>query len=732
MQSIKTHSPNDPVSRLIDRNCRAWQRFPVPLLATSYDITISGGLADIVAKRTFHNGEAQSIEAAITFPVPVEAVLYALEAKIGDRVVNAVAKAKDAARATYEDAIDFGKTAVLHEELLKGIHMLSVGHIPAGTIVVVTARFVMSLAWIGGRALLRIPTTVGDVYGDAGLPDADALVHGSTLLAGDVCVRSDAGTPVLLGGTLAGGAARVWLDSPINIEVKDWAPRTLTGRAADGRSVSLDIAPAPAVSTDLDAAVLVDRSGSMADSCAAGTGLTKHGAVLLGLAEAGRDLTSRDRINLWQFDDVAEDLGSASASSWSAIIRHLSPPNGGTEIGGAIGTLLAERPVRDVLLVTDGKSYALDVQKLAARGVRFTLVLIGDDSLEANAGHLASLSGGTIFIPEGADVAAAVRSALASMRSPRAAGEAGDTSRANRLHVCRCGMAVTAAWTGPGFDVPGTATSRAAGAYAASLRLTALPEAEAATLAEAEGLVTHLTSLVLVDEDGAKQIGLPVMRKVELPSPATYVPGAAGPALRSCYIAPMHERGTGFAACARPAASMPMLHSQMDCRPAAKGVVKRALSSYDDGYRERSLASLRRKRERMRESEQAAARKQVPAAAAVAEPDASRIESIAHILHRVDWFAEARRLAGGNMIGLPADVADTIDEAAAYGLVRRIAKRLGLTPRLLVIGLLARAASGYDRHADRVARAVLAKAKTRDIADLAGRLGLTVARSLTA
>jgi hypothetical protein len=55
-----------------------------------------------------------------------------------------------------------------------------------------------------------------------------------------------------------------------------------------------------------------------------------------------------------------------------------------------------------------------------------------------------------------------------------------------------------------------------------------VPEEQATELAERHGLVTHLTSLLLVDEAGEMQEGLPALRKVALPSPATgVVPMAA-------------------------------------------------------------------------------------------------------------------------------------------------------------------------------------------------------------
>ncbi|CAN0427234.1 unnamed protein product, partial [Phaeothamnion confervicola] len=101
--------------------------------------------------------------------------------------------------------------------------------------------------------------------------------------------------------------------------------------------------------------------------------------------------------------------------------------------------------------------------------------------------------------------------------------------------------------------------------------------------------------------------------------------------------------------------------------------------------------------------------------------------SLAQLPRRIDWRDEGQRLVEGNLIGLPTDVADAIDAAALIGVVRRAAKRLGVSARVLVIGLLARVVSGSDRHAERVYRAILAKAKTRDIAHAAERLGLSAA-----
>ncbi|WFU44145.1 VIT domain-containing protein [Bradyrhizobium sp. CB82] len=77
-----------------------------------------GGIAAVTSVRTFRNQESQDIEPTMTFPVPVDAVLCSLKARIDGRELIAVAAPKEEARETYEVAIDGGRSAVLHEELI--------------------------------------------------------------------------------------------------------------------------------------------------------------------------------------------------------------------------------------------------------------------------------------------------------------------------------------------------------------------------------------------------------------------------------------------------------------------------------------------------------------------------------------------------------------------------------------------------------------------------------------
>ena len=52
--------------------------------------------------------------------------------------------------------------------------------------------------------------------------------------------------------------------------------------------------------------------------------------------------------------------------------------------------MLSAGKVRNLVLITDGKSYALDVQSMQALACSSTVVLVGEDSLEAEVGYLAA------------------------------------------------------------------------------------------------------------------------------------------------------------------------------------------------------------------------------------------------------------------------------------------------------------------------------------------------------
>ena len=528
----------DPIAALVNEAREDAGAHPVALVAMDIGITLTGGLAVVETKRSFRNDEAATIEALLSLPVPVHAAFFGLTAKIDGRILKGIAQAREEARETYEEAVSEGKTAVLHEELLRGVHALSVGNLAPGGMIEVTTRWadtLRSAAASCGR--LRIPMTVGDVYGISDLPETDELTHGDGLKSVSLRIRHDAGAIRLATGALRASRDGVLVgeapaNAPIDIEFEGWKPGVLKSKAWDGRDVSLHIEAAETGEEPVHAAVLVDHSGSMSSRCEGDSGryVSKHEAVRNGL-RALTEEASGDRphqpLGIRQHMQsggqgpcgFARSVRKSDRKAYAALRRHGDRRRHRPRI-------FAETDPGDVLLITDGKSYALDVHRLAQEGRRIFVVLVGEDSLEANVGHLAALTGGDIHFSFGADVDTALHAALQGMRTKRMAQEQG-TPAGGQLpeSVCaiRGNVRMSAAWSGK----PAKAAmerdtlSEGVAAYAANLALPSLSEATARKLAVGESLVTHLTSLVLVDEEGPLQEGLPVTRKVNLPTPRT-------------------------------------------------------------------------------------------------------------------------------------------------------------------------------------------------------------------
>jgi hypothetical protein len=195
---------------------------------------------------------------------------------------------------------------------------------------------------------------------------------------------------------------------------------------------------------------------------------------------------------------------------------------------------------------------------------------------------------------------------------------------------------------------------------AASLVVPALSQDAAAAFAEAEGLVTHLTSLVLIDEAGEAQQSVPAMRKVALPSPRTHVH--------------MQRSGSG-------------------------AVAFRASLAVPDEFFEREFGSRR-----------------MPVASTSKAPResngklrrrASKLagEGLSGILGLIDWDRAPQKLQSGDLSALPVFAARAIRNAAAKAEVTALATTLCLDPIVLVIGLLAYTARSH-RTAARIARAI--------------------------
>ncbi|MCZ8334684.1 MAG: VIT domain-containing protein [Rhodobacteraceae bacterium] len=487
---------------------------PMPLGSTAIDVSIQAGLAIVVTTRTFSNVEDVPIEAVLTMPVGFNAVVTGLSAKIEGRSLRAIAKGKTVARASYEGAIDQGRMAILHEEALRGIHVLSVGQLAPGKDVSVELRTVMPLAATESGLFLRLPMTTGQLYGVSPLQPADDLITSvSVRHMASLRVLSESGVPHLVGfGQLADGQAiDVPMNKSIEIEIVGGAMGTLLGVSASGRQVRLDLRREPNGENSLKLAILIDRSGSTGSPV--GTdGQTVLSAIRDGLGHSLKNLTDEDLIAIWQFDDRCQRLGTGRGAEILQILKKLKQPGGGTRLGEAIKAV-ARTGAQDILVLTDGQTWDQLSPEVEGKNVRVSAVLVGRASLDANIGHFCAATGGDLFYTPDADVEKSVSVALSQMRLFRTERQL-ETEGTDPVRVVQTlgGVTVSAQWS----DAMAMGAADDIGRYAAALCLGQLDDAAAERLAVMEGLCSNVTSLVLIDEAGALSEGISETRKIPL------------------------------------------------------------------------------------------------------------------------------------------------------------------------------------------------------------------------
>jgi len=493
-----------------------------PMVKLAFHVTIQGGLALVKSTRTYINKSDDPIEAVMSLPVSVHAAFFGLSAEIDGKRYDAQAKPKHEALETYEEAIDQGKAAVLHEELLRGIHSLSVGNLGSGKTVVITTRSAELLRFHDGTGYLRIPLTVGDVYGVSPLEDVDTLATGGPIPEATLHVQYDGGSIELHGGSLRQGDdgdtffASIPGNAPIELKFADVVSSKLSGVSRDGRSVTMNISPHDKQTESINAAVLVDRSGSMGGWCTYSDerSESQHAAVVRGLREFLPFMVKDDSLALWEFDNDCDLVGhSNNPEQFSSLLHSLGEPRGGTSIGSALQSVYAREEGKDILLITDGQSYDLNVGKLAGAGHRVFVVLVGEGSLEAMVGHLAVLSGGDIHFSFGADVGQAIQACIQGMRQKpiqHAHCEFNESGVPEYVLAARNNAVIEISWSLVTENSEGSSEfSEAVAAFADSLAFAGADEKWAGKIAVQAGLITHLTSLVLVAEDAPIQEDLP-------------------------------------------------------------------------------------------------------------------------------------------------------------------------------------------------------------------------------
>ena len=149
----------------------------LPLKDTRVDINVSGIIADVTVLQTYRNEGSRPINARYVFPASTRAAVYAMRMQIGDQVVVAKIKEKEAAAAEFQKAKQEGKSASLLEQNRPNVFSMSLANIMPGDQVEIQLRYTELLVPTDGVYEVVFPTVVGPRYSSQQESNAQAGGH---------------------------------------------------------------------------------------------------------------------------------------------------------------------------------------------------------------------------------------------------------------------------------------------------------------------------------------------------------------------------------------------------------------------------------------------------------------------------------------------------------------------------------------------------------------------------
>ena len=149
---------------LLLQSSEAGQYVEAPRLATDFDIDVSGPTARARLSQVFENPTSGWVEGLYVFPLPEDSAVYSLKMIVGDKVIVADIKEKQAAREIYEKAKSEGKKAALIEQQRPNIFTNAVANLGPNEKVVIQIEYQQAVRLSDNRFSLRVPLVVAPRY----------------------------------------------------------------------------------------------------------------------------------------------------------------------------------------------------------------------------------------------------------------------------------------------------------------------------------------------------------------------------------------------------------------------------------------------------------------------------------------------------------------------------------------------------------------------------------------
>ncbi|HEX5706978.1 MAG TPA: VIT domain-containing protein [Pyrinomonadaceae bacterium] len=188
----------------------------LPLKDTRVEIAVSGVIADVKVVQTYRNEGTRPINASYVFPASTRAAVYGMRMRIGDQVIVAKIKEREAAKQEFETAKQEGKSASLLEQERPNVFSMSLANVMPQDQIEIELRYTELLVPTSGVYEVVYPTVVGPRYAspkesketkeskDANAPKEDGWVESPYTRQGEkpsstlhISTRISAGVPIL-------------------------------------------------------------------------------------------------------------------------------------------------------------------------------------------------------------------------------------------------------------------------------------------------------------------------------------------------------------------------------------------------------------------------------------------------------------------------------------------------------------------------------------------------------
>jgi Ca-activated chloride channel family protein len=189
---------------LIQTEAGGENRFP--LKSTDVRADISGVIAEVTVAQVYVNEGESPINARYIFPASTRAAVHGMTMKVGEKVIHAKVKEKEAAKKTFETAKKQGKSASLLEQERPNVFSMNVANIMPGDVIEIELCYTELLVPTDGIYEFVYPTVVGPRYSgqeEALAPESEKWVKNPYLMkdtpvaaAFDIHVGLSAGLPV--------------------------------------------------------------------------------------------------------------------------------------------------------------------------------------------------------------------------------------------------------------------------------------------------------------------------------------------------------------------------------------------------------------------------------------------------------------------------------------------------------------------------------------------------------